>query len=73
MSALSCHPEARSQSASAVSSRSTTSREKLVSSSDSRMAQMHIFAQTSCRVDGFNMRRNRAPNTSVNVSTIARW
>ena len=40
MSALSCHPEARSQSASAVSSRSTTSREKLVSSSDSRMAQI---------------------------------
>src|SRR2546428_13813876 len=40
MSALSCHQEARSQSASAVSSRSTTSREKLVSSSDSRMAQI---------------------------------
>ena len=40
MSALSCHQEARSQSASAVSSRSTTSREKLVSSSDSRMTQI---------------------------------
>src|SRR5438128_6844054 len=40
MSALSCHQEARSQSASAVSSKSTTAREKLVSSSDSRMAQI---------------------------------